>query len=285
MLLPPPRKVLIVGCGYIGKPLALRLWEQGHEIHAWVHSAASAGALAGCRFHRVITGSVADPALWESLPGEFDLVIHAASSGRGGAEAYREVFLEGLRQINTRQSRARRLMVSSTSVYGQTAGEWVTEESLAEPATETGRILREAEKATLGSGGIVVRSAGIYGPGRSVLLEKFRKGEAVIEGDGDRWINQIHQRDLVAALEHLVQAGEPGQIYNAADNEPVTQRDFYAWCAEFLRQPMPLHGPVAVNRKRGLTNKRVANVKLRGAGWQPVYASFREGFPADYSPK
>jgi nucleoside-diphosphate-sugar epimerase len=278
-------KTLIVGCGYIGLPLARRLQEQGHEINAWVYSAASAEVLADCRFHRVVAGSVADPLLWNPLAGEFDLVIHAASSGRGGAESYREVFLEGIRQINERQPRARRLMVSSTSVYGQAGGETVAEESPAEPVVETGRILREAEEAALGGGAIVVRSAGIYGPGRSVLFEKFRRGEAIIEGDGLRWINQIHQRDLVAALEHLVHAGEPGQIYNAADDVPVTQRDFYAWCAEFLDRPLPPSGPVNTQGKRGLTNKRVSNAKLRRAGWQPIYPSFKEGLAADHSPK
>jgi nucleoside-diphosphate-sugar epimerase len=55
-----------------------------------------------------------------------------------------------------------------------------------------------------------------------VLFEKFRRGEAVIEGDGLRWINQIHQRDLVAALAHLIEAGAPGEIYNATDDTPVT---------------------------------------------------------------
>jgi nucleoside-diphosphate-sugar epimerase len=283
--LKPSCKTLIIGCGYIGLPLARRLQEQGHEISAWVHSAASAEGLAACRFQRIVVGSVADPLLWNSLHGEFDLVIHAASSGRGGAEAYREVFLEGIRRINARQSGARRLMVSSTSVYGQTGGEQVTEESPVEPATETGRILREAEEAALGSGVIVARSAGIYGPGRSILFEKFRRGEAVIEGDGLRWINQIHQRDLVAALEHLLQAAVPGQVYNAADDTPVAQRDFYAWCAEFLDRPLPPYGPVNAQRKRGLTNKLVSNAKLRQTGWQPAYPSFREGLSADYSPK
>ncbi len=277
----PAYKILVVGCGYVGLPLALRWRDEGHEITACVHSLASAKALAAHRFHRVVAGSIADPALWSAMPGEFDLVLHAASSGRGGVEAYREVFLEGIRWINAHQPNARRMMVSSTSVYGQTGGDVVTEESVAEPTTEAGRILREAEETALASGAIVVRSAGIYGPGRGVLLEKFRRGEAVIEGDGSRWMNQIHQRDLVAALAQLAGAGDPGQIYNAADDTPVTQRDFYAWCAEFLNKPMPPHGPVNTARKRGVTSKRVSNAKLRASGWQPVYPSFREGLSAD----
>jgi nucleoside-diphosphate-sugar epimerase len=278
-------KTLIIGCGYIGLPLAIRLQKAGHEIIAWVHSAASAELLTGYSFHRIITGNVADGAAWDAVGEDAGLVIHCASSGRGGEAAYEEVFLRGARLMGARQPRARKIFVSSTSVYAQTDGEIVTEESPAEPLGATGRILREAERVALDSGAIVVRSSGIYGPSRGVLFEKFRRGEAVIEGDGLRWMNQIHQRDLVAALAHLVAAGAPGEIYNATDDSPVTPRDYYAWCAEFLRQPMPPEGPVNTQRKRGLTNKRVSNAKLRATGWQPMYPSFREGLAADHSPK
>jgi len=100
-----------------------------------------------------------------------------------------------------------------------------------------------------------------------------------------RWINQIHQRDLVAALAHIIEAGAPGEIYNATDDTPVTYRDYYAWCSKFLSQPMPPHTRMERERKRGLTNKRVSNAKLRATGWSPIYSSFREGLKADHSPK
>ena len=272
-----PRKTLLIGCGYVGLPLALRFQEQGDAVTTWVHSPASAEALTGHCFHRVIVGSVADEKNWKSLDEKYERVIHCASSGRGGEEAYREVFLEGAQMMGRYQTEARKILVSSTSVYGQADGEWVTEESRAEPSTATSKILREAEKEALSSATIVVRSSGIYGPGRSMLFEKFRRGEAMIEGDGMRWINQIHQQDLVAALMHLVEKGRQGEIYNASDDMPIMQRDFYAWCSEFLGKPMPLHGPVNTERKRGLTNKRVSNAKLRATGWSPIYPGFREG--------
>jgi nucleoside-diphosphate-sugar epimerase len=271
---------LLIGCGYIGLPLALELQKQGHRISAWVHSEKSAAALADHSFARIITGSIADVDLWAALSENYNLVIHCASSGRGGEPAYEEVFLQGALRMNAHQPQARKLFVSSTSVYGQTQGEIVTEESPAEPATATGKILRAAEKVALAGSATVVRSTGIYGPNRGVLFEKLRRGEAVIEGDGLRWINQIHQRDLVAALAHLIGAGAPGEIYNATDDTPVTYLDYYAWCSEFLVQPMPPHGPVNTQRKRGLTNKRVSNAKLRATGWTPLYPSFREGLSA-----
>lgn len=276
---------LIVGCGYIGLPLALQLKAAGHEIDAWVHSPASAVSLSRHDFHRIITGSVVDAALWTGLHKKYELVIHGASSRGGGEPAYEEVYVQGAVMMNTHQPGARRIMVSSTSVYGQAKGEVVTEESPAEPESATSRILRRAEQLALDAGAIVVRSSGIYGPKRGVLFEKFRRGEAVIEGDGMRWINQIHQRDLVAALVHLIDAGKAGQIYNATDDTPVKQRDFYAWCSKFLSQPMPPHARVSSERKRGLTSKRVSNGKLRATGWKPIYPSFREGLTADHSPK
>ena len=275
-------KTLLIGCGYVGLPLALSLQQKGHDVTGWVHSAESAAALAGYPFHRIIAGSVADNEVWDSLGENYDFVIHCASSGRGNESAYEQVFLKGALMMKTHQPHARKLFVSSTSVYGQAEGEIVTEESAAEPHTATSRILRVAEKVAVGFGATVVRSTGIYGPNRGVLFAKLRRGEAVIEGDGLRWINQIHQRDLVAALEHLIEVGALGKIYNATDDTPVTYRDYYAWCSEFLGQPMPPFGPVNTERKRGLTNKRVSNARLRATGWEPVYPSFREGLAADH---
>jgi nucleoside-diphosphate-sugar epimerase len=273
-------KTLIIGCGYVGLPLALELKKRGHEITAWVHSDETAASLAPRGFSQIVTGSVGDDIAWSRVPYDYDLAIHCASSGRGGEAAYEEVFQRGGLFMVSKLHRARKIFVSSTSVYGQTSGEVVSEESPAEPFTPTGKILREAEEITRQRDAIIVRSSGIYGPSRGVLFEKFQRGEAIIEGDGSRWMNQIHQRDLVRALLHLIEHGTPGQIYNASDDTPVTQRDYYAWCAEFLGKPLPPHGPVNTQRKRGLTNKRVGNVKLRTTGWAPMYPSFREGIAA-----
>lgn len=273
-------KTLIIGCGYIGLPLALELKARGHEITAWVHSAETAASLAPHGFARVITGNVGDPKIWDEVNLACGLVIHCASSGRGGEAAYEQVFVQGAKRIGEQLPDARKIFVSSTSVYGQVDGEVVTEQSLAEPLTATGKLLREAEVIALNANATVVRSSGIYGPGRGVLFDKLKRGEAVIEGDGSRWMNQIHQRDLVSALAHLIGSGSPGQIYNASDDTPVTQRDYYAWCAEFLGKPLPPFGPVNTQRKRGLTNKRVSNAKLRATGWAPIYPSFREGIAA-----
>ena len=268
-------KTLIIGCGYLGRPLALLRQAAGDEIGAWTHSQASAEELAAFGFARVITGSVAREDLWRGL-NLFDQVVHCASSGGGGPEAYREVFVEGMRLLGAYQPQARKLFVSSTSVYGQRGGEIVTEESVAEPEAETSKILCEAEQLALAQGAIVVRSAGIYGPGRARLFDKLRRGEAVIEGDGVRWINQIHRDDLVSAVLHLLERGTAGQIYNVSDGVPLAQVDYYRRVSELLGKPLPPFGPADTNRKRGLTNKQVANDRLRKSGWNPRHGDFIE---------
>ncbi|HET6406631.1 MAG TPA: NAD-dependent epimerase/dehydratase family protein, partial [Chthoniobacteraceae bacterium] len=205
----------------------------------------------------------------------FDAVIHCASSSRGGPDQYRQVYLEGARNLVSAFAPAHLIFTSSTSVYAQVDGSVVTEESPATPLRETGLILREAEDVILNAGGCVARLAGIYGPGRSVLLRKFFAGEAVIEEDGSRYVNQIHRDDAAAALLRLVE-GRASGIYNVADDAPLTQREVYTWLAVHFGKPIPPTGPVNTERKRGVTHKCVSNSKLRALGWSPRYPSFRE---------
>jgi nucleoside-diphosphate-sugar epimerase/8-oxo-dGTP pyrophosphatase MutT (NUDIX family) len=264
------RRLLIAGCGFLGLALARRASRAGWCVTGVTHSAESAAAIAG----EPLVARECDlsvPAEVETL-GAFDAVVHCASSGRGGAEAYRRVYVEGARNLLA-ALRVPLVFASSTSVYAQVEGEWVTEESPAEPPRETGGLLREAEEIALASGGVAARLAGLYGPARSVLLRKFLAGEAVIEGDGRRWLNQIHREDAASALLHLLEHGARG-IYNVSDDSPISQRDLYERLAAHFQRPLPPPGPIDTHRKRGWTHKRVSNAKLRALGWQPEYASF-----------
>ena len=272
-----PKKPLIVGCGYWGLALALQWKEQGRDVTAWVRSLETAETLRRIHGIDARAGDVADPASWKQFPEDYDWVIHCASSGKGGEEAYRHVYGEGARQIFRQCPEARFFFVSSTSVYGQTDGSWVDENAPAQPGVGTGKILREAEDFVLAQGGTVLRVAGLYGPGRGVLFRRFCAGEAVIEGDGKRWINQVHRDDAVSAVTTLAERPESAGIWNVVDDAPVTLLDYYTWLAGRLQRPLPPFGPAPTERKRGVTSKRVSNAKLRGAGWTAAHPSFREG--------
>ena len=269
-------RVIIAGCGFVGLATARLFHGAGWDVLGLTHSPESAAALKGEPFSTAacdISDADAVRAIAAQHGGSPDAVIHCASSGRGGADAYRRVYLGGARNLLDALAPLRLIFTSSTSVYAQADGAVVTEASAAEPPRETGHILRETENLVLSRGGIVVRLAGIYGPGRSVLLRKFFSGEALIEGDGGRIVNQVHRDDIASALLALAVRGERG-IFNVSDDAPVSQREIYAWLAQRFDLPLPPTGPIAPNRKRGWTSKRVSNAKLRAIGWTPQFPSF-----------
>jgi nucleoside-diphosphate-sugar epimerase len=271
-----PQSVLIVGCGFVGLPLARSFAASGWQTFAVTASESTAANLQGELF-RVNAVNIADKTHLQRLPLQaIDVVVHCASSGRGGAPAYEAVYLNGTQNLLDHLRPGLLIFTGSTSVYGQTDGSWVDERSVAEPTRETGKILRKAEDLVLGSGGSVARLAGLYGPGRCVPLQKLAKGEAVIEGEGERVMNLVHQVDAVSALQILAETHSRG-VFNVVDNEPVPQRDWFVWVCEQLKKPLPPSGPHDLTRKRGWTNKRVSNQKLRSLGWKPCVPTFREG--------
>ncbi|MDF1814427.1 MAG: hypothetical protein P1V20_19635, partial [Verrucomicrobiales bacterium] len=163
------------------------------------------------------------------------------------------------------------------SVYPQTDGSTVTEDSPANPDRETGKCLRAAEDLLVKDGGTALRLAGIYGPGRSVHLKKMLEGTATIEsGEVSRWLNQIHRDDVARAILHIIRSSEKhsGQIYNVADDNPISQRQCYETLARILDKPVPGEAPPDLNRKRAWTHKKVSNAKLKATGWTPGFPSF-----------
>ncbi len=265
-------EILLVGYGYLGSYLAGQLQRDGYSV-------AVASRHGGEGVLDVDLGDAASVArLSRSLAKSPSWVIHCASSSRGGPEAYRRVFVDGVRHLRDTFPRARILLTSSTSVYGQIDGSEVTEESPAEPARETGRCLIEAERHVCESGGIVLRLAGIYGPHRAVHLERMLEGTARIEsGEVSRFLNQIHRDDAAGAISHLIGRNRPedaGGVFNVSDDRPITQRECYEELARLLQLPVPGEQPPDLDRKRAWTHKRVSNTKLRATGWQPLFPSF-----------
>jgi nucleoside-diphosphate-sugar epimerase len=269
------QSVLVIGCGYLGAALLRELTRTGWVAAGITLSESSAGALRSEGL-KVAAADLRTSDLRVLTENNPSVIIHCASSGKGGTGAYQEIFLETTRRLINETSFEHLIFTSSTSVYAQTDGSMVTETDLAEPERETGKILRETEEQVLAHRGTVLRLAGIYGPERCVPLEKLLSGEAVIEGIGERIINSIHRDDAVSAF--CLATGSRWQgIFNVADNTPVTQLEWFEWVCTRLGRPLPACVPRDLNRKRGWTSKRVSNAKLRSMGWSPEYPSSREG--------
>src|SRR4029077_13071458 len=140
-----------------------------------------------------------------------------------------------------------------------------------DPQHESGKILREGEQLVLANGGTVARLGGIYGPGRSALLQKFLDGRAVVDPGNDRFVNQIHRDDAAGAVQLLLKSpAAAGEIYNVVDNEPILQSECWRWLAAKLSRPLPPSGTStrlreataqASERKRGESKKAASNAK------------------------
>jgi nucleoside-diphosphate-sugar epimerase len=278
-------RILIAGCGYVGEATADLFHSAAWNVEGWVHSKESAARLSAKPYSiRVIDvsqhGEVAKRA------GTFDAVIHCASSRGGDAEAYRQIYLNGARNLLRVFSETKILFTSSTSVYAQRDASWVTEESETKPLRETSRILLEVEKLVVEKGGNVVRLAGIYGPRRSALLSKFLNGTATIGPNNDRFVNLVHRDDIASALFLLINRESQcaAQIYNVVDDEPILQSKCYRWLAQRLNRPLPPIRKSEQPRKRGDTNKRVSNAKLYQLGWTPNYPTFGDAMEKSVLP-
>jgi nucleoside-diphosphate-sugar epimerase len=284
-------RVLIAGCGYVGLPLGTELVRLGHEVFGLRRSVSAENELKAAGIKPLVADIIRQDEL-AKLPCEFDWVVNCVAAG-GGAEDYRQVYLQGTRNLIEwlgPNPPKKFVYTSSTSVYGQTDGSQVKESSPAEPLVETAKILVETENVLLAAAqekkfpAVILRVASIYGPDRGHWFKQFLKNEARMEGDGSRFLNMIHRDDLIGCVIAALKSGRPGEIYNAADDEPVSQLHFFQWLAQALDKPLPPSEPEnpAENRKRGETNKRVLNRKLKmELGYQFKYPNFRKGYSAE----
>ncbi|MGV3755015.1 MAG: SDR family oxidoreductase [Verrucomicrobiota bacterium] len=285
-------RVLIIGCGYVGLPLGKALVAKEHEVYG-VRRSAEGNAQLEAAGIKPLVADITQPETLAALPGPFDWVVNCVSSSKGGPEVYRKVYLEGTKNLLNwlaANPPKKFIYTSSTSVYGQTDGMPVKESASTMPVNETSQILVQTERLLLQAfqtskfPAVILRVAGIYGPGRGHLFQQYLKDEARIHGKGDRIINMIHLDDAVGVIMAALKGGHAGEIYNVVDDEPVSQLNFYRWLGEALGKDMPPHATEEENaeRKRGLTNKKVANRKLKmELGYQYVHPTFRQGYTAE----
>lgn len=266
---------LILGCGYLGRRVA-HLWrESGHRVAALTRRNADAVRTLGAE---PITGDVLARDSLRALP-EASAVLYAVGLDRSAGRSMREVYVGGLANVlDTLPQCGRFVYISATSVYGQTNGEWVNEASPTEPTEESGKVVLEAEQLLRAKrpDAIILRFAGIYGPDRLLRKQPILNGEPLV-GDADKWLNLVHVADGARAVLCAESRGAPGETYNVADGAPVSRRDFYALLAELL------HAAEAKFDQRpepGAPNRRIDASKFRALGWQPAFASYREGLTA-----
>lgn len=269
--------VIIAGCGDLGTAVGLRFAELGQHVVGMRRSPEKLLA--------PIEGwSVDLTQPLPALPATTDTVIVPVAADRRTPDAYRSAYIDTVMNLVGALERdglhpRRFLFVSSTAVYGVDDGSWIDEETEAVAASETGAIIREAERALHQRmpSAIVLRLGGLYGPGRGRLIRSVSDGTATI-AQHTQFTNRIHRDDAADAIVHLTtDVADPAPVYLGVDQEPTDRGEVLTFLASELAAPMP---PVSVNETQRGMGKRCSSALLAATGFDFTYPTYREGYRA-----
>jgi len=274
--------VLIAGCGDVGSRLAEQLLAEQWQVFGLRRTVSRLPAgvigVAGDLFNEQC------PADWPATT--LDYLVYSAAATDHDEAGYRAAYVEGLQHVLSwlkqhGQQPKRILFVSSSSVYGQQAGEWIDETSANEASGYSGRLMLEAEQLALDSGipATRVRLTGIYGPGREWLLTQVRRGYRVAV-EPPLYGNRIHADDAAGLMAFLLKADHQGEAlddcYIGVDDAPAPLAEVVAWLREYMG--VTEWAEDATVRRTG--SKRCSNARAKALGWLPGYATYREGYAA-----
>ena len=263
---------LIVGCGYLGQQVAHRWNEQGLRVFALTRSKDSAEKLAQQSIQPIIVNWY-DKDRWPALPNVDQLLISVSHAPVMGIMAS-DTHVLGLRNLFARLESipSRLAYLSTTGVYEKyDDGRWIDESGPVIP-NRSGSIAAVAAERWITDNlpvdrALILRAAGIYGPGRVPRLDKLRAGEP-IEVDPESFLNLIHVEDLARVVIELLNTPKANGIFNVSDGHPPLRCDYYRFIANFIGANMPTfcepvtrsNGPDATpQRRRGEGNKRISN--------------------------
>jgi nucleoside-diphosphate-sugar epimerase len=290
-------RVLVTGAsGFVGHAACRELIARGHEVRALVRRAGSepAGTVA-------VAGDLTDAgalaaAVRKAAP---EGVLHLAAeiASQRSADRVREVNVEGTRRLLEAcvVAGAPKVVFTSTVVTGEAGGALLTEDEPLPVQTPYGRSKQEGEALLFASGlpAVVVRPGHVYGPGgwyEHEMLARLRQpGRFAVIGRGDNLWDVLHVDDVARALADALERAPAGEVYHAADDEPIAYYDFMALSAQALGVGPPRRIPAWVARLAAgssavtavVRSARTSNAKLkRELGWAPRYPSARDGVPA-----
>ncbi len=278
---------LIFGCGYLGGRVA-QLWKnQGEPVAAVTRSADRAHKLAQLGIESIVADVTDEKALREKLPKNVTTVLYAIGFDRSSGHSMRAVYVDGLNNVLDAllPTVEKIIYISSTGVFGDFSGEWIDESSPCRPDREGGRVCLAAEELlaahTLGQRSVVLRMAGIYGPGRIPRRKELIAGEPIAAPE-QGWLNLIHVEDaaqVVIAAEKL--SCPPPRMYLATDGHPVLRGDYFRELAKILSAPSPTFmsaNPSSPAADRAASSKRIRIAKLLAdLPLDFAYPSYREG--------
>jgi nucleoside-diphosphate-sugar epimerase len=283
---------LIFGCGYLGMRVAERWRALGERVVVVTRSPQRAKELRLSGFEPIV-GHITHAETLSDLPAA-ETVLFAVGFDRTAGQSMEMVFADGLRNVLVAlpQASSRLIYVSTTGVYGNAAGDWIDEDTPPDPQREGGRASLAAERALtahpLGRNAVILRLAGIYGPGR-IPFRSLMRGGKPIPTESQGWLNLIHVADaasVVLAAEDVDLAGtaELPRIYCVSDGHPVQRRDYYGEVARRIGAVSPTFispPPDSPRAERTSSDRRITNARmLAELRVKLVFPDYRSGLAA-----
>ncbi|MCU7959540.1 MAG: SDR family oxidoreductase [gamma proteobacterium symbiont of Bathyaustriella thionipta] len=236
----PLNSVLIIGCGYVGRRLASRLLAEQVSVSAIVRSEKSRDQLLAAGIEAYALDLDDTPETF--VPGAHQQVFYLLPPPRSGLQDSRT---QACIDCFARHGQPQKLLyLSTTGVYGDCQGNWVSEEQPLRPTAERAKRRLHAETQWLNwqqhnqTAIRIVRVAGIYGPDR-LPLARLEKGLPLLKESQSPWMNRIHVDDLVSVLIAAMQSPAQARIYNASDGHPGSMNQYFNAIADRAGLPRP----------------------------------------------
>ncbi|WP_416866853.1 MAG: SDR family oxidoreductase [Imperialibacter sp.] len=252
------RSVSVLGCGWLGLPLARHLLQNGFQVKGSTTSPEKLAILkkAGIEPFLIQLSDGGDCSqLSDFLTSDILVVNYPPGVRKGGAEQFRNSFgilLDGVAKSFV----CKIIYISSTSVYPNT-NEVVSEEMQLLPDSEAGKVLLEVEdrlRELNGKEVIILRMAGLIGHDRQPA--RFFAGKKGLT-NGEELVNLIHRDDCVNIIHKIIEGQASGYTFNCCSDTHPPKRDFYTKAAEVLGMVPPQFAAAEVNSFKIVSNEKL----------------------------
>ncbi|CAB1218655.1 sugar nucleotide-binding protein [Acinetobacter bouvetii] len=249
--------ILFIGYGKTSTRVAKQLFQQGHQITT-ISQSPKTDAYATHLIQDVHQLDLT------KLP-PIDWVYVLLSPSQSTVEGYQQTYVDSVAPI-AKALKAhpvqRIVVVSSTRVYGENAGERIDDGSAIQPVDEQGQLLWKMEQLyqqAFAERCIIIRPTGIYG---TSVARMIKLAETTQSYPQIHWSNRIHVDDLARFLAHVIHVEHPEKSYICTNNQPIPLHEIIQW---FQRQ---LNLPELVVESQKETGKRIFATRIRESGFE-----------------
>ncbi|MFB3386319.1 SDR family NAD(P)-dependent oxidoreductase [Flavobacterium sp. LAR06] len=266
------KKISILGCGWLGLPLAKKLIEKGNLVNGSTTSEHKLSILKdnGINPFLVILSGVEEKLESESISKGINdflaeseiLIIDIPPKLRANTDSSRHVFVEKIENVIPfieKSTVKKVLFVSSTSVYGD-QNDLITEETIPNPETERGKQLALSESILQKNQNFettILRFGGLIGENRHPV--KFLAGKENLENP-DAPINLIHQKDCINIIEEIINQSKWSEVFNAVAPYHPSRSAYYTEKAKEENLILPKFNSEKSNIKKIISSEKIENI-------------------------